>query len=206
MNPPPNPRRLSRNRTRILAVLERVGLLGVVGGALWLSWWSVGRVSKVQQESAALTRTASRLSTEIELMLAGQGPERREEITRRLAEAQTGLFGGGQAVADWHDGLRTDAVPLALEPAIAFVGTRTNSVGGQSLAVLQATVDVEPAYGIEAARPAYRRVVDFVQRLTSATQRVDLVELRVRGGSNSVAAASVTVDLWAGAFDEDDAP
>ncbi|MBX3746240.1 MAG: hypothetical protein KF833_13120 [Verrucomicrobiae bacterium] len=202
----PNPRRSSRTRTRVLAVLERVGLLGVVGGALWLSWWSVGRVSRVQQESAALTQTASRLSTEIELMQAGQGPGRLEEIARRLADAQDGLFGGGQAVAEWHDGLRSDAVPLALEPAIAFVGTRTNSVGGQSLAVLQATVEVEPAYGIEAARPVYRRVVDFVQNLTSATQRVDLVELRVRGGSNSVAMASVTVDLWAGTFEEDDAP
>jgi hypothetical protein len=187
----------SRRVRVFLKVLQRVAAVAVIGGALWMAWWSVNRLALLQKKSADLTQNASRLAVETELMLAQQTPEKAESVNLRFDGTRRVLFDSGDAIGEWREQLQEAAVPLALDTAVQFQGIRSNTIGDQSLTLIQAVVNVTPARGVPPARPMYQRVLDFTHQLATQPRRVDILELRVEGGTNSVGEASATVELWA---------
>ncbi len=182
---------------RLLFLLTRISVVLVVGISLFLVWWSLNRVRRLQKESAALTQQTSRLSTEIELMTARLSPDRTQAVYLQASRALGDLFDGGDALAGWRDSIRESAVPLALEAEVVFRGTRTNTVGDHMLTLVDAGVELAPVTEVAATRPTYHRILDFAQRVATQTQRVDILSLQVEGNLQSVTRASADIELWA---------
>jgi len=195
MKPAPNdkappPRRL------LVAVLERVGLALAMSASFAVIWWSVDRLGSAQRHTADLGQQAARLASEIDVM-RGQWPAgSTQAVLQRYSQASEALFQTPEAIAAWHDTLREDAIPLALDPTLALAETRQTNAGSASFTVIAANLEVRPADGIASDRPAYRRVLQFTHALASQPRRLDLVQLSVEGGSNSVSKAQATVELW----------
>lgn len=184
-------------RQQLLRWLERAALLIGVGGSLWLIWWSVNRLRVVQTRSAAVSQQVSRISTEIDLMQADWPSAKTQEVALRFTQAREQLFQDADALSAWRDSLQREAVPLALEVEIGFHGTRLAPVGDQGFTLMQARVDLAPAADIPSTRPPYQRVLDLGHQLVTQTQRLDLVELEVHGGTRSISQATAVVELWA---------
>jgi hypothetical protein len=197
MKHPPGSDRAARNRHLLINTIERVAVGVVVGGSILMVWWSLNRAARIQKESASLAEQVSRLGSEVELMTAQCSPSKSQEVAARYDHARGGLFSGGTELGAWQAALTEAAVPLALDASIAFAGTRTQSTGGHVLTIVRAEVELTPAEEIPSPRTTYQRVLDFLDRLTTQPQRVDLLELRLSGVSNSVSHASASIDLWA---------
>jgi hypothetical protein len=61
---------------------------------------------------------------------------------------------------------------------------------------MSAKVEVRPsAPGVRTNSP-YLRLLSFAQNLSSQNKRVDLVELKASGSSNSVSEAHLALQLW----------
>ena len=59
-------------------------------------------------------------------------------------------------------------------------------------------VSVRLARDIEAIQSPYQRLLRLSHLLTSQERRVDLTELTVIAGSNSIQQATLVLNLWAG--------
>jgi hypothetical protein len=91
-------------------------------------------------------------------------------------------------------------VPLALD-ASADIGRAvvTNS-SNLTVAVVPATLSltIQPSPDVAGTRSPYERVLRFLDEINRQEKRVDVVELQVTGGSNSVNRAVAMLRLWAG--------
>lgn len=197
MKPAATPEKAAPKRRLLMAVAQRLGLFLVVGAALLVIYWSVNRLLETQRQGAALDQQFARLTGDIELMQTRWSEAKTADLQRRVADARQELFEGAPAVQAWEESIRAEAVPLALDAEIAFTGTRQETMGDQHLTLMQATIDLAPAEGVASERSSYRRVLDFSQRLAAQSRRLDLLELSVQGGSNSVGRARAVVELWA---------
>lgn len=194
---PAHPEKARARRLQILRWLERAALLVGVGGSLWAIWWSVNRLRTVQTQSAAVSQQVSRISTEIDIMQAEWPTSKTQEVARRFTQARDQLFQDADALSAWRDVLQREAVPLALEVEIGFNGTRFAPVGDQGFTLMESRLGLVPAVDVPSTRPTYQRVLDLGHRLVTQTQRLDLVELEVHGGTRSISEATAVVELWA---------
>lgn len=190
-------KKTSRARPLAMQFLERGLVAFAIIGSLLSVWWSINRLTRFQQQSSTVTQQASRISTEIELMEAQLAPGKTQEVALRFDKARRDLFAGGESVAAWRDALNEDAVPLALQTQLTIDGTSTSNVGDHLVTLIKATVEITPSPDVPSSQSGFERVLSFVHQLTTQTQRVDLLELRVQGGSNSVDRAFAAVELWA---------
>ncbi len=181
-------------------VLLRAAFFLSVLGSLALVWWSVKRLTPLQDKSRDLSTQLARLSTEVDQMKMDLTSPDVEQLARKYVQVQGQLFGGQSALETWLQGLRRQTLPLALDVKADFGKAAAQAAGEQKLAVIPATVSVEvrPAAGIEGVQSPYQRVLQLSQRLTAEEKRADLVELNVAGGTNSVSRAVVVLNLWAG--------
>lgn len=197
MKPPVASKEAAQQRRILWAIAQRLGLLLAIGVSLLTAWWSVNRLIEAQRQTAALDQQVARLNSDIERMHATWSATRIAEVDARFSQAQENLFDGAEALNAWQNDILEASIPLALDTVIQFKETRPASIGAQDLTVMSADVDLAPAPGVASDRTSYRRILHLAQRLTSQPRRLDLVELAVQGGSNSVRHASARLELWA---------
>ncbi|MCC6233097.1 MAG: hypothetical protein IT580_10670 [Verrucomicrobiales bacterium] len=195
--PPPRPAGKAKGKGRTWRNLfERVLLPLIIGGAVYLVWWGVERLRRVQQQSASLTQQVSRLSTDIELM-EGQWPVgKAAEVGQQFDDATAAVFRGAPEVKAWGERLAREALRRALDVQIRFTGTRSSMPGEKAFTIMRARLDIRPAPGVESPHTPFQRLLDFADTLVTQTQRVDLLELRVQGSANSMRRAQAMVELW----------
>lgn len=189
-------------RRRLTAVLERAGLALAMGGSFFLIWWSIDRLATAQRHAATLGDQAARIASEIAVMRS-QWPEgSSQKVQARYAEAADALFHSPDAIAEWHETLRTTAIPLALEPSLAVSHMRQTNAGATAVTVVAADIDIAPAVGIATESTPYSRLLQLAHTLGTQSRRADVVGLTVSAGSNSVSHARATVELWAAVQEE----
>lgn len=178
----------------------RALILVVIAGSVALVWWSYQRLVPVQQQAREANALLARLANEVRTMETKYPQEVIDRIRADHRAAQGLLFGGENAVAPWFESLQEDLIPLALEGRASFGVPKAAQAAGQGLAIVPATVsvDLKPAADITSVATPYVRLLRFVDLLGRQAKRVDLLDLQVSGGSNSVAKASATLELWAG--------
>lgn len=199
----PNPRpavlsQSSESPYRDWVLRGLVGLLIVASATL--VWWSFKRLAPVQARSRELNAAVARLSGDLDLMSHKFSKEDVEKIMDRYGQAYGLLFVGQEPIDQWLASLREQMIPLALDGKAELGKAGSPSASDHDLSVIPATVSVEvqPAKGIETLKTPYQRLLQLTRRIGNQDKRVDLVELNVSGGSNSVTRAVAVLDIWSG--------
>jgi hypothetical protein len=190
---PPGKKR--RPRLFCAANLERVVVFSIVTVSGALLWTSVSRLVRVRAESRDLSRRIALLSGDIDVMRAQWPGTRTQHVASRLSAAETALFHGPPAVAEWIESVRADAIPLALETDFEFIGARTQALD-RAVAVMQTRLHIAPSRGAESSRTAYQRLLELGHSIAQHPQRLDVLEFSIAGTSNSIGEASALIEVW----------
>jgi len=198
MNGPPVISSAPAKHLTLWGVLHRVLILLVAAGSLFLSWWSVNRLLPLEKQRTQLTEGIRRLTDEITLMESKWTDPEIQRVLTRFTQAQARLFADQETLLTWYANLRQRLVPLALDANADFGKPATHTVAEGEMTVIPAMVNVEvrPALGIEGVQSPYERVLRLTRLLASDEKRVDIEELTVAGGSNSVSRAVAVINLW----------
>ena len=114
----------------------------------------------------------------------------------RFKQSQELLFPGQNAFGGWLADLKRQADQLAVTVNAGVTKTQDCPLPGKRFAIMSATVEVRPITpGIRTNSP-YLRLLNFAQNLGSQNKRVDLIELKASGSSNSVSEAKMDLQLW----------
>jgi hypothetical protein len=174
-------------------------LAGSAGLLLWTYWQLVPAQQRLREASSRL----SRLSSEIAVMEGRYTPADLEQLAAEYRDAIQLLFSTPESLAEWLQEIHAHALPLALETTPEFSRLPSPATGPTNVASAYepATLSlvVQPKQQVEGVRPAYERLLRFLGELGRQSKRVDLVELQVHGGSNSVSHAVATLKFWVGA-------
>jgi len=180
--------------------LVRGLMAAVLIASILAAYWSYRQLVPIQKESREASALVNRLSTEIGVMEGKYTPADLEVLAGEYHRAQGLLFSGEDALNQWFQNLKAGMIPLALDATADFGRAATTNAAQQALAVVPAklTLDIKPAGEIGSVRSPYERVLGFLDQVARQEKRVDLIELQVDGGSNSVTRALLVLDLWAG--------
>lgn len=197
--PPPHPR--SRKPPVTFGGWLVRAMLGVpLLGAAFLVFWCHQRLVPVQEHARALAAQTSRLSTEIGLMEGRLTPDELAKLAADYQRAQGLFFSSSDALKEWAKEVRLQMIPLALDAVPEFGQAVVTNSSNVTVAKVPATLSLnfQPSAQVAGARSPYERVLRFLDAMNQQTRRVDLVELQVSGGSNSIQRAVATLQLWAG--------
>lgn len=183
--------------SRLWRAVSRIVLILVAGGSVFLLWWSFNQLLTEQAKSEHLNRTVQRLTQELDQMSSDLSQQSASRVVERLAAEEVGLLIQEAALTNWVTELQQKAVPLVLD-VVPKLGSALPLDATHGLAVIPLTLELAPVAEVEAVGSPYQRILQFCQVLTSQGPRVDLVELSVRGESNSVNQATAVVHLWVG--------
>lgn len=183
----------------------RRGIVGVLlAASIGLVYWSYQRLMPVQQRSSELSAATTRLISDLAALESRYAPDEIERIGARHAATQQLLFTSTDALPEWFEALKQQLLPLALDLKADFGRVTTHRAAAESVTVVPATlaVDIRPVAGLNVGQSPYQRVLRLLQILAAQPQRVDLVELTVTGGFNSISRGTLVLDLWAGDLPE----
>lgn len=175
----------------------------LLAGSVGLLLWTYRELVPAQQSLRDASSRVSRLSAEIAVMEGRYSPADIEQLAAEYRGAIDLLFSTPESLAEWLQEIRAHAVPLAFDTTPEFsrltpeAQGRTNVVSAYEPATL--SLVIQPKVQVEGVRPAYERLLRFLGELGRQSKRVDLVELQVHGGSNSVSHAVATLKFWVGA-------
>lgn len=193
--PPPRPPRHVTHR----ALLWRFGMVLLLASAISLVFWTVNRLVRLQNEARDLSMLMSRLDGEIDQMEGRWTPVEVERLLSDFNRLPEQVFAGQESLATWLRDLRQHLVPLALEADAEFGQAAFDALTNSPVAAIPATVSIrfEPSESVESFKSPYQRLLRLTQYLGALSRRVDLVQLSVTGGTNSVAHAVAVLQLWA---------
>ncbi|MGE3312952.1 MAG: hypothetical protein AB7O66_23530 [Limisphaerales bacterium] len=193
--PAPRTRPPRRRPAWAHGLVRRLAVGAVLGVTGFLLWTSVSRLVRARTQSREVTRRIAQLSGEIDVMRAQWPGSRTQAIADRLPAAQASLFSGPPAVAEWIESVRARAIPLDLETEFEFAGARTQAFD-RNVAVLRTRLRVVPDHDATPSKPTYHRLLALGDHLARQPRRLDVLELSVRGDSNSVTEASAVIEMW----------
>jgi hypothetical protein len=197
----PKPRQTSA-RTPSVNVLEwlfRLLVVALLLGAFALVGWTFFRkLVPLQKQSSDLSVQVARLSAEVDEMERAWERNDPEQVSRNFRRVNSRLFSNEAALASWLTDLKEQVIPLALEAKADFGAAVLQNTNHQNLAVIPTTVSVGIPRDVEAIQSPYQRLLRLSYNLTSQERRVDLTELTVIGGTNSIQQATLVLNLWAG--------
>jgi hypothetical protein len=175
----------------------RLVLLLVFGVSVGLVVWSIGyRLPASDQKLQAQNTKISQLESEIEQLERRWNPHEAEQIAERFKQSQEQLFAGQEEVGGWQTELNRLADQLAVSVNAGVTKTQDCPLPGKRFSILSRKVDVRPtAPGVRTNSP-YVRLLSFAQNVSSQNKRVDLLELKAIGTSNSVSEAHLDLQLW----------
>jgi hypothetical protein len=177
---------------RTLAV--RLLMFAVLGGSVWLVWWSFQRLTDVLHQSQQKSSQVSALGNEVQRLEQIRDRAEIQRIESRYEEAQSAVFSGPEQFMVWTNALREQTRALNLDTTIAQGHSQVQS--NLNVVIRHVTVDLEPSYEIGRTNSPYERVLSFAGLWEKAKQRVDLVQFTVFGDFNSVRHARAVFELW----------
>lgn len=176
----------------------RLLLVPPIVGSFLLIWWSIDRLAPYRQQADVLSEEVTRLNLEIESMertLAEAGGA--SAIEHGFQEAQAALLRGRQGVEQWLRELEAASLPVGMDLGISFGKVETRVITNHTVSVVPVELQAQPRLGGINPRSPYRRLLELLQYIATLPHRVDMVEVDVRGGTNSVEQARLALNLWA---------
>lgn len=170
----------------------------VLGACSLVGWIFFQRLAPLQKQSRDLGMQVSRLSAEVDAMERTMDRDDSAQVIQNFHRVNLSLFSDETALASWLAELNAQSLPLALELKADFGTAVIPSTNHQNLAVIPTTVSVGVPLDVEATQSPYQRLLRLSHQLSSQERRVDVTELKVIGGSNSVQQATLVLNLWAG--------
>lgn len=175
-------------------MLARIALLIVFIGSLWLIWWSVGRLTETNQEMDVLNQQFTQLTDQVEKLELNWNEEENQRIEQQFVAAHSKLFASEGAVNEWQQSVQELGTSLALHVNAELGAPQPEGLKVKHIAVVPATLEIQPID--DSPGNTFQRLLTFNKHLTGQTQRVDLIELKVSGNTNSVGRAQAKLWLW----------
>jgi len=174
----------------------RLVLLCVFVVSMALAWWSINRLPDSEKKLERQNLKITELENQITEFERRWNPQEAEQMPGRLKESQKQLFSGQEEFGLWQTELKRQASQLTVLFNPGVTKTQDCPLPGKRFAIMSANVEVRPsAPGVRTNSP-YLRLLSFAQNLSSQNKRVDLVELKASGSSNSVNEAHLALQLW----------
>jgi len=174
----------------------RLVLLLIFGASVALAWWSINRLPTSENKLARQNTKITELENQIEEFGRRWNAQEAEQIAGRYKLSQEQLFTNQVDVAAWQSELKRQADQLAVSVTAGITKTQDCPLPGKRFSIMSTKVDVRPITpGIRTNSP-YSRLLSFAQNLSAQNKRVDLMELKAIGSSNSVSEAHLDLQLW----------
>jgi hypothetical protein len=175
----------------------RLVLLFIFAASMALVVWSI--LYRLPESDRNLERQNTKIAElenqTLELELRWN-PQEAEQMAGRFKQSQELLFAGQDEIGGWQAELKRQADQLAVSVNASVTRTQDCPLPGKRFSIVTATVDVRPvAPGVRTNSP-YLRLLNFAQNLSAQNKRVDLMELKAIGKSNSVSEAKLDLHLW----------
>lgn len=175
----------------------RVFLFLCVAGSLGLLWWSVNRLQPLRKEAQDLSQTITRLTGDLEKMGSEWSADTARDLLKTYEEQGSVLMFNAQSLTNWMADLKLRTIPLVLDTSMHFgQPTSTNPKQPDAPVILPITFQVTPNLDVESVYSPYQRVLRFLYELSNSERRADLVEVQIRGQTNSIQHVAATVNLW----------
>jgi len=170
-----------------------------VAGIPWLDngleSWGVYRLQRMetlrQQESAK----QAQLLDETSKMESRWNRSEAEQVGAKFKQAQEQLFAGNEEFLRWQEELKRQTNQFSLEVKAQSSRTQACPLPNKVFTIIPATIEMRVSDELLTQAP-YKRVLDLAKNLTTQKKRVDLLELSVKGNSNSVSQAKFELQLW----------
>src|SRR6266436_3299481 len=176
----------------------RFVLLLAFAGALYLSWWSVNRLAPIDKLLQIQSEKIARLEDDVLQMELKWNPGEAEQVAEKFKLAQEQIFSGHDDFNRWKEELKRPTNQFILDVKTQTGRTQACPLPNKIFAIIPATIELQtPTDDTTSTKPAYKRLLEYTQNLTTQKKRVDLVELKVGGNSNSVSQATLELQLWA---------
>jgi hypothetical protein len=167
--------------------LFRLAMIGICLASIGLVYWSFFmRFLPVSGEHQAHITELSRLSDEVDQLRARLDPVEVEQTRVRFAAARQLLFASGDDLQQWGMTLERDALSRALEVSVELGDAEEEDQDHPELSRVSAELTLWPLTVVGLTNSPYQRVLGYFQDVVTAPKRIDLLELRVDGNSNSV--------------------
>jgi outer membrane murein-binding lipoprotein Lpp len=176
--------------------LVRLGMLLILVFSAWLVWGSVSRLTLANRKLRQKSSKVAALADEVQRLERKMDAAEIARLEERFKEASDLLFVGPEECVALEKSLREQAAALGLDARILQGPTRSVTNGERKVLIFPMTIAVEPAPDQPLTNSPYQRVLGFTRMLQPPRRRVDLLELIVSGGSNSVRRAQAAVQLW----------
>ena len=174
----------------------RLALLFVFAASVALAWWSINRLPASENLLARQNTKINELEYQIDEFGRRWNPQEAEQIAVRFKQSQELLFAGQDEVGGWQTELKRQADQLAVSVNAGVTRTQACPLPGKRFSIMTATIDVRPVTpGVRTNSP-YLRLLNFAQTLSAQNKRVDVMELKAIGRSNSVSEAKLDLHFW----------
>ena len=174
----------------------RLLLLCVFVASAALVVWSINRLPATEHKLTQQSTKITELENQIDEFGRRWNPQEAEQIAGRFKQSQEQLFANQDEVGGWQAELKRQADQLAVSVSAGLTKTQDCPLPGKRFSIMSTKVDVRPTTpGVRTNSP-YLRLLSFAQNLSAQNKRVDLMELKAIGSSNSVSEAHLNVQLW----------
>ena len=180
----------------LVELLVRLAMFLVLGGSVWLIWWSVDRLTLVNRQLNQKSSAVAAIADEVQILDRKLDPIQFARTEERFKAANQAIFAGPDECAGWSKEIPEQALNLGLEATLQPGQVQPHVRADFKLSLLSNTIDLHPAVGSQWTNFPYQRLLDFTGVLQKPGRRIDLLELVVIGGSNSVRQAKAVVQLW----------
>jgi hypothetical protein len=179
-------------------LFRAITFLVVLGSVVVILWSFFGLLLPRVKQSRELSSTVARLSTEVDDLERQWTTAQIAQVTNQFSQVDSVLFQGRTDVEAWLANLKELAASMGLEMATSYSQPSLQTVGGRTLTVLPATVtlEIQRAAPDTAAASPYKRILQLGQHLSGEKKRVDLKELNLDGGTNSVSRVVLVLNHW----------
>lgn len=177
----------------------RLAMLVVCLASIGLVYWSFFlRFLPVSSEHEADITELSRLSDEVEQLQLRLDPVEAEQTRVRFEAARQLLFSDADALQQWGMTLERDALSRALDVNVVLGDAEEEAEEVTELSRVSAELTLWPMTVVGLTNSPYQRVLGYFQDVVTAPKRIDLLELRVDGNSNSVEYAHARFQVMSG--------
>jgi hypothetical protein len=175
----------------------RLVLLVIFAASVALVMWSIMyRLPDSEQKLATQNIKIAEIEKDIDDLQRRWNAQEAERIAGRFKQSQELLFTGQDEIAAWQAEIKRQADQLAVSVNAGLSRTQDCPLPGKRFSIVTATLEVRPVTpGVRTNSP-YLRLLNFAQILSAQNKRVDLMELKAIGRSNSVSEAKLDLQLW----------
>ena len=181
--------------------IGRVVVFSLLLASVGLLCWSYYRVYLPRQKiTRDLNVTVEKLAAEVDDMESHWSKSAISQINEKFPLVQPRLFSDQAEIAAWLVDFRDQIQPLNLDIKTDQASTGDRSTNCPGLVVLSATMVITfPTTGRNAEKSSpYQRFLQFAQRISSQDKNIDLDQMSVDSGGNSIGRAVVRIDFWMG--------